>query len=320
MRGLVSGALVAAVLPVLVGVGPAHASVPRCHGRPATIVGTSGDDHLVGTPGPDVIVGRGGDDSILGRGGGDTICAGRGDDEVFGGNGDDRIYGGPGDLDRIWGETGSRVRSSAMSSSDVIRGGAGTDLVKSYAGNDRVSAGPGNDRVVLWSEGTVSVAGGPGDDGIFSRAPGAVRLVGGSGSDHVVVDVPLVNRWVARGGAGTDNVALRLFGPGHSGLTFDEAAGTVTTVESSGASTVGAVTGFEDDDLRGRADFVFRGDDRSTYLDMLGGRSLTATMGGGDDRVRGTAHHDVLDGGDGRDVVELTSGNDTCTSFEKGVC
>ncbi|HSG79152.1 MAG TPA: CapA family protein, partial [Acidimicrobiia bacterium] len=62
-----------------------------CGGRPATIVGTDGDDVLVGTDGPDVIAGRGGRDIIWGRGGDDILCGGPGMDVLLGGPGADTI-------------------------------------------------------------------------------------------------------------------------------------------------------------------------------------------------------------------------------------
>src|SRR4051812_29306427 len=46
---------------------PAHAAAGKeCVGRPATIVGTAGDDTIIGTPGPDVIAALGGNDTIDG--------------------------------------------------------------------------------------------------------------------------------------------------------------------------------------------------------------------------------------------------------------
>lgn len=57
-RGLVA-AVLAPVLVLLTPAGPAGAT-PTCHGKPATIVGTPGDDWLYGTDGPDVILGLGG--------------------------------------------------------------------------------------------------------------------------------------------------------------------------------------------------------------------------------------------------------------------
>jgi hypothetical protein len=52
----------------------AHAQLPRCFGRPATIIGTPGDDVLLGRPGSDVIVGLGGNDTVSGGRQIDYIC------------------------------------------------------------------------------------------------------------------------------------------------------------------------------------------------------------------------------------------------------
>ena len=97
---------------------PPPASVPACQGRPATVVGTPGDDRLAGTPGADVIVGLDGDDKISARGGNDLVCAGDGDDKVVGGGG-----------------------------KDVLRGEAGDDRLAGGSGRDRLVGGPGRDRV-----------------------------------------------------------------------------------------------------------------------------------------------------------------------------
>ena len=72
------------------------AAPPLCDGKPATIVGTSGDDVLKGTGGDDVIVGLGGDDLIKGRGGNDTLCGYGGNDTLIGGPGNDVMIGGRG--------------------------------------------------------------------------------------------------------------------------------------------------------------------------------------------------------------------------------
>ena len=74
----------------------ASAAAPRCFGRPATLVGTPGNDTLRGTAGNDVIVGLAGHDRIDGRGGNHRICAGPGRDTLRGGPGSDRLDGGPG--------------------------------------------------------------------------------------------------------------------------------------------------------------------------------------------------------------------------------
>ncbi len=82
--------------------GSGAGSNPRCNGRPATIVGTSGADVIRGTAGNDVIVARGGKDVIRGRGGNDIICGGGGGDRIIGGPGRDTCFGEKG-RDRIRG-------------------------------------------------------------------------------------------------------------------------------------------------------------------------------------------------------------------------
>ena len=99
-------------------VASASVRTPTCHGEPATLVGTVGNDLLVGTSGHDVIVGLGGHDVIRGLGGSDVICGGHGDDKIRGGRGEDSLFGGPGN-DTVHGS-----KNDAF-----VRGGAGSDLV-----------------------------------------------------------------------------------------------------------------------------------------------------------------------------------------------
>jgi uncharacterized delta-60 repeat protein len=113
---------------------PAPAPKPECGGRPATIVGTAGADHLKGTKKADVIVGLGGNDTIKGLGGNDLICAGAGADKVVGGAGVDRILG-EGGRDQIFGGPGA----------DTLLGQAGADALVGGPGNDHEVGGPGKD-------------------------------------------------------------------------------------------------------------------------------------------------------------------------------
>jgi len=129
------------------------ASPPLCRGRPATIVGTPGDDHLVGTAGADVIAGLGGDDTIDGGNGRDLIC---------GGDGDDRLLGGPG--------------------ADVLLGGEGADILSGGGGADRLVGGPGDDELA-GERGGDALFGGPGADLLFGGG-GADRLSGGPDRDR----------------------------------------------------------------------------------------------------------------------------------------
>ena len=84
------------------GVSRADA-VPSCFGKPATVVGTAGNDQLGGTASRDVIVALGGDDKIRGAsgersdlrgaGGGSRLRRSRGR-SGFGGPGGDQLLGG----------------------------------------------------------------------------------------------------------------------------------------------------------------------------------------------------------------------------------
>jgi Ca2+-binding RTX toxin-like protein len=67
---------------------------PECFGKPATIIGTDGDDQIEGTTGDDVILGGLGNDHILSGDGDDRVCGGRGWDHVEVGDGLDKATGG----------------------------------------------------------------------------------------------------------------------------------------------------------------------------------------------------------------------------------
>ena len=124
--------------------------VVMCRNRPATLVGTGGDDILVGTSGDDVIVGLGGNDLIDGAGGNDRICGGSGTDSIDGGTGNDKVWGGRG-ADSISGGLGN----------DRLYGNRGHDTLFGNGGDDRLSGGQGNDNLI-GGEGFDICNGGPG--------------------------------------------------------------------------------------------------------------------------------------------------------------
>jgi hypothetical protein len=98
--------------------GPGSTSV-FCKGKPATIVGTNGNDVRTGSQGRDVIVGLGGNDSVSGLGGNDLICGNAGKDKLLGGKGKDTLLGQKG--------------------KDKLKGGGGKDICKGGKGNDTAS-------------------------------------------------------------------------------------------------------------------------------------------------------------------------------------
>jgi trypsin len=158
------------VASVLSGAPPPPLPGPTCQGRPATIVGSAGDDVLRGTADRDVIAALEGNDRVYGGGGNDLICLGRGDDVA---------YGGPGD--------------------DLIRGEGGADLLVGSGGADRLLGGPGRD-TLLGGVGRDRLVGGDGPDSLFG-GPGSDTILGKSGDDELRGQ----GGWdVLRGAAGWD--------------------------------------------------------------------------------------------------------------------
>ena len=177
-----SFSLITIVSFVILGAPSAKAEVHMCFGKPATIVGTSGDDILQGTDGADVIVGLKGSDFIWGHAGRDLICGGRGDDgsylpsrgvgELNGGLGSDKISGGRGNDEINGGFIGNPVDDPGPA--DTLNGNAGDDHIcdnacyqNSYqsvdTGDDRLAGGPGND-IISSTGGDDHQRGGPGND------------------------------------------------------------------------------------------------------------------------------------------------------------
>ncbi len=114
-----------------------------CNGKPATIVGTDGDDRIEGTEGNDVIVGLSGKDVIFGRGGNDTICGGPGNDVIKGGRGNDYVEGNQGN-DKLVGGIGKDTMSGG-SAKDKVFGGGGSDILAGNSKRDFVNGQNGND-------------------------------------------------------------------------------------------------------------------------------------------------------------------------------
>jgi uncharacterized delta-60 repeat protein len=125
------------------GPGGRSPRLPRCGGKPATIVGTSSRDVLRGTPRADVIVALGADDVISAGRGNDLVCGGAGRDRLDGGSGSDRLLGQPGG-DRLLGRTG-RDRLVGGAGNDRLLGGPGRDRLFGGLGRDLLRGGPGRD-------------------------------------------------------------------------------------------------------------------------------------------------------------------------------
>jgi Ca2+-binding RTX toxin-like protein len=128
-----------------VTVGYTVVAVPTCHGRPATIVGTLGNDMITGTRGPDVIVTGGGRDWVRARGGNDTICTGVARDVITAGAGADTVDTGPGRDNAIGGVGNDTVTGRA--NADILTGGLGADTLQGNTGGDTLIGHDGNDHL-----------------------------------------------------------------------------------------------------------------------------------------------------------------------------
>jgi len=176
LRILLAASLVAAGGVLFTG-GSATGTGATCFGRPATIVGTFGNDVIHGTSGDDVIVSLSGEDTIFAAAGDDLVCAGTGEDAVVGGHGNDTIagdgdadmlFGGPG-TDRLYGDTPGTVAS-------------GADVLFEGAGGGSLFGGPGSD-LVLGGTASTSLHGGNGSDLLVAGTAGSA-LDGGRGTDR----------------------------------------------------------------------------------------------------------------------------------------
>ena len=146
-----------------------------CGGKPATIVGTPGDDILIGTNGPDVIAGLDGHDVIVGLAGNDRLCGGPGHDYLIGGSGRDRLLGQGGN--------------------DMIGGGSGNDVILAGPGNDKIQGGAGNDTIACGGGADIA-DGGTGTD-TAAGCEFTIRVPGGFTISGVLLWPPWISRLLA---------------------------------------------------------------------------------------------------------------------------
>jgi Ca2+-binding RTX toxin-like protein len=231
MRKLMAAIAAAAVTAVpVIWATPSGATTPTCFGKPATIVGTAGDDTLIGRAGvSDVIYGDAGDDYILG---GDFYANGHAPDLLCGGPGADSVQGSPGN-DKLNGGDGR----------DYVDGGNGADLQQGNAGNDRVGKGSFAD-----ADSANDIFRGNGGNDVINGGWGLDKLYGGGGADKLY-DTECDGPTVLRGGAGDDYLESwsSSFDGWHSNVcssVADQAFGGTGT-DTAQVDTLDSVTGVE---------------------------------------------------------------------------
>lgn len=286
---IVAGALLAATGPAWAGFAAptSGAAAAECAGRPATIVGTAGDDTIVGTADDDVIVALAGSDYVRGQDGRDVICGGADADTLYAQAGRDRMYGG-GD-------------SAGEYGGDYVDGGPGDDTLWADAEGPGhpVSAGGLDDRLA-GQTGDDHLVGGPAGDLLYG-GEGSDRFNGRGGGD-TLYDYDTVGNDDMYGNGGRDTVSYEY--ESHA-VTIDLGARFVTGAGTDILFSVeDAAGGFGDDVVIGTAgaEVLAGGPGGADRLDGLGG----------DDQLQpssfrfGDSEDDVVDGGPGVDEVDYS--------------
>ncbi|MFD1881152.1 calcium-binding protein [Paracoccus pacificus] len=288
----------------------------------ATIPGTANNDLIYGTSGDDLITGLGGvRDTLYGGMGRDTIDGGDGMDTIFG---DFGYYGGYGDPDTLLGGAGGDYLYD-YSDGNLFDGGADDDTIYAYGSNSTIRGGLGDDSI--YDYGGRNIINGGEDSDFYYIYAGGSTINGGGGADKLVVvmpegDVVLDTReglWGApvAGAIMTSNIRRLSVSAGNSTILGGN-SNHVVNISDVGSDRVILGAGRDQvAEMRGVAnrrgnDYISTGagDDE---IRVTSGRD-TILAGAGDDEV--TVWIDdvdaVLDGGEGRDILEIgqPSGND----------
>lgn len=309
--------LVAPLLPA----ASSSAAAGTCEGRPATHLGTPGDDVLTGTDGDDVMVGLGGDDTIIGLLGNDVICGDEGTDRLEGRAGDDRLLGGfDGDAggDVLWPGVGSdyvdggldpvtrddySLPADTVLYSDLLAagfpGGIRADLTP-VGGLGFVAEPSGTDQVVVTEALSIAgtrtadvLIGSPYLDVLIGRG-GADQIDGAGGNDTLVSD--FTDTDVDPAADAPDDIEG---GPGTDWIVLGQAGGT-------------ARGGEEMDHLEAHPETgpaLLRGQDGDDQLLVQAAKGVDVDGGGGHDdiyvRLTPASRGVSVDGGGSRDLVTL---------------
>lgn len=270
-------ALLALAAPAVTALPSAAAAPVKCHGRVATIVGTTGDDQLTGTSGVDVIAGLGGNDNTKGGGGDDVICGGDGSDSLFGGRGDDRLEG----------EAGLH---------SVLLGGPGHDHLQAASLGSKFRGGPGDDVMVSTSTRIVRFFSERGNDTMATLVPTKVDLY--------LLDSPVGVRLDAHTGKLTGRGHTRLdlapgtpldvWGTRHADVLIGTPQG--DTLRGEGGNDVLQGRRGNDDLDGGRGENTLRGGSGADLLgeNVFSGYGANVAYGGaGGDRLHFTGNDDV---------------------------
>lgn len=279
------------------------------------LYGEDGDDRLEGEAGSDILGGGKGNDTLVGGDGFNIMSGDEGDDSLVGGNDDDLMAGGA-DKDVLKGGIGHDTLIGG-SGADTLDGGAGIRDMVSYEGSNAAvvvrledTSGGATEQTAKGGHAAGDVLSGfeqvlgsdHGDyivgssiDNVLMGGKGDDFLAGGDGNDDLI------------GGAGDDTING---GVGDDRIWGD--TGNDTILASWGRDTVYGGSGSDT--------YSFATSASSVSIDLASNKHTgfaaetqlyqieNITAGSGDDTLRGTIYANILDGGDGNDLLIATSG------------
>ena len=270
----------------------------------------AGNDTVHGDAGDDFIWGQQGQDQLFGDDGQDDITGGH--NVLTGADTDDWIDGGA-DADVILGDNGLIVRELLpnrdnawqqypLPFDDVIREVMRFDDQDRVSGDDTIFGGPGDD-IVHGQRGEDTISGGDDDDELLGEL-GDDQIQGDGGNDILLADVGYITRDFQTDGTPRVNEN----GSWHRDILLEEVASIAGIVD---ADTTPLRT--SDPELSQKllsADVIVV----TGAGDASGGKRTNSDNGAWDVDLLlvnlVAPNHDVLDGGDGEDVVIGQRGND----------
>lgn len=276
--------------------------------RGLTLVGGTGADSLVGGKGNDSLDGGDGDDILIGNGGADVFVGGADSDSadysartigVTVSKDNLADDGAPGERDDVRSDVeivvGSRGNDLLIGSinRDTLMGMEGNDTLRGGASRDSLYGDGGND-LLLGEEGNDSLDGGDGVNSLFGNA-GNDSLLAGPGRDQFT------------GGTGFDFVFYGSYSVGkvsEFGNIF------------AAPSFIRRVANVREDALRLSLDGLAN-DGAPGERDLIGADIEALFGGNGNDFITGSTIGNRLDGRGGDDTVNGGAGNDTITDEDR---
>lgn len=235
-------------------------------------LGGSGNISGTGNALDNAIYGNAGNNSLNGAAGNDTLEGNDGNDTLNGGDGNDGLYGGSGN-DSLLGGTGNDYLDGSVGA-DTLNGGDGDDALYGSDDNDSLIGGNGND----------TLNGGAGND----------TLAGGSGNDYFVVE-------------SDGDVVIELAG---GGIDTVEVTGSNIAAYTLGANIENGYFGYASGVANNLA-ITGNALNNEIYASLSSDVIQTINTGAGNDTIylNLSSASATIDGGTGKDVLEVTIGD-----------